>query len=93
MIDLDKIFQSELHFKIVTFFYQNPSSVDTAKGIAPWVNHEPKEVKEALEELVGFGILVAHRSDLVTGFAYTQDKEISKLIANYFKNKTNNQTG
>lgn len=90
MIDLDKIFQSELHFKIVTFFYENPSSLDTAKGIATWVNYEPKEVEEALEELVGFDILVAHRSELVTGFAYTQDKEISKVIDNYFKNRTNN---
>lgn len=86
-MDLDKIFQSELHFKIISFFRENPSSLDSTKGIATWVNHKPKQVREALEELVRLNILVAHRSESVTGFAYTQDKEILKQIDNYFKNK------
>lgn len=90
MIDLDKIFKSELHLKIASFFYENQASVDTAKGIATWINYGAKAVEEALEELVASNILVAHRSDLVTGFAYTQDLEISKVIDNYFKNKLNN---
>ncbi len=84
-MDVDKIFQSKLHYQIVSFFRENPSSLDTAKGIATWVNCDVKEVEEVLEELVKLNILIAHRSDAVTGFAYTQDKEIISQIDNYFK--------
>lgn len=92
-MDPNKTFQSELHFKIVSFFYENPSSIDAAKGIATWVNHDLKEVEKVLEELVHLNILVAHRSEGVTGFAYTQDKEILNQIDHYFKNKIKDQIG
>lgn len=93
MTDISKIFKSPLHYKIILFFHENPSSLDTARGISVWINHEIKEVEGVLEELAGSNILVAHRSEAVTGFAYTQDKDIVNQVHNYFKNNPNLQTG
>lgn len=92
MLDISKICQSDLHFKIISFFYENQSSVDTVKGISIWVNHRPDEVSKVLEELVNLNILMAHRSEGVTGFAYTQNKEISNSIDNYIQDRLGDQT-
>ena len=71
---------SELHLKIIKFFHENQASIDTPRGISTWVHEERSKVKQALEDLVGFKILTAHRSTSTTGYSYTHNvKTISKI--------------
>ena len=86
MADLKKICESRLNLKIISFFHENPSTVDTSRGIAAWLNHDSKKIKKALDYLVNQGILIAHGTASTIAYAYTQDRktaeEIEKLLQN-----------
>ncbi len=77
---ISRILTDPVKKKIITFFYENPQSVDSIRGISTWTSIKPKIVKKALEELVRDGILVAHRGSSTTGYAYTQDKDVTLQI-------------
>lgn len=80
MANADKVFQSELHLKVIKFFHENQASIDTPRGVSTWVREDRNKVKRALEDLVGQKILVAHRATSTTGYSYTRDpKLISKI--------------
>lgn len=87
MVDLKRICVSALNLKIISFFHENPSTVDTSRGIAAWLNHDPKEIKKALDYLVSQGILTAHRMGSTVAYAYTQDKETIERIEKVLQNK------
>ena len=79
-MDINKIFQSDLNVKIISFFHENQASIDTPRGIATWIGEDRSKVKAALEKLVKADILVAHRATSTTGYSYTcDDKLISKI--------------
>lgn len=82
---IQKTLDSEIKRDIVNFFHRNQTTIDTAKGIATWVDFELEEVEIALEELVKSNILVAHRTTSTTGYAYTQDNQIIRLIDKHIK--------
>ena len=80
MASTDKVFQSDLHLKIIKFFHENQTSIDTPRGVSTWVHKDRTKVKKALEELVEMRVLVAHRSTSTTGYSYTRSaKTISKI--------------
>lgn len=79
-MNLKKFFNSDIHKKIIAFFHQNPSSIDTPRGVSAWVNHDRAEVDEVLKELCKAKILDAHKSATATGYSYTRDKKIIKQI-------------
>ncbi|MFH1045982.1 MAG: hypothetical protein V1727_03360 [Candidatus Omnitrophota bacterium] len=76
MTGLKKVCEIPLNRKVISFFHENPSTVDTSRAIAAWLNCERKEVKKALDYLVTQGILLPHRIGASTAYAYTQDKKI-----------------
>lgn len=80
MVNLKKICDSPLNLKIISFFHENPSTVDTARGIATWLDYNPKQVRKALDYLVSQNILIAHRTGSTTAYGYVQDKEIIAQI-------------
>ncbi|MBN3038832.1 MAG: hypothetical protein JW869_05370 [Candidatus Omnitrophica bacterium] len=80
MAEIKKICASTLNRKIIRFFQENPSTVDTSRGIAAWLNFDRKEVKKALDSLVKEKILIPHRIGSSIAYAYTQDKKIIKKI-------------
>lgn len=84
-IDLDKLFASPVRTKIISFFHQNPSSIDTPRGIAAWTDLKLKEVKKALEELAEAKILEVHRAISTVGYAYTRDKGLISKIERHLK--------
>lgn len=84
-MQLSKILQSPIRLKIVSFFHKHPSTVDTAKGIATWVDHDLKGVEKALEKLVSVNILIAHRTNYATAYAYTQNKDTTSKIGKLLK--------
>ena len=49
-MDINKIFRSEIHRKIVKFFHENQSSLDTPRGVATWIGEDRSRVKKALED-------------------------------------------
>lgn len=87
MVKLKKIINSPLDIKILSFYQENPSTVDTSRAIAGWLNHERKEVKKALDHLVAQRFLVPHRIGASIAYAYTQDKKILRQIKSALKNK------
>jgi NADPH-dependent ferric siderophore reductase len=86
-MDIDKVLRTEIHLKIVNFFHENQSSIDTPRGVATWVGGERAKVKNALEDLVKAEILVAHRATSTTGYGYTSDEKMVSKIEKFLKNK------
>jgi hypothetical protein len=80
MASIKKICESPLNLKIISFFRENPSAMDTSRGIAGWLNHPHEEVKKVLDYLVAQKILIVHRTGATTAYAYTQDKKIIEEI-------------
>lgn len=87
---LEKICKFSLNLKIVSFFHENPSMIDTARGISSWLNHDYRQVKRALDVLVSQDILIAHRTSSTTAYGYTQNKELIVQIGKFLKNKGGN---
>ena len=86
-MDIDKIFQSNIHLKIVTFFHENQASIDTPRGVAAWIGEERSKVKVPLEDLVKAKILVAHRASSTTGYSYTSDEKLISKIEKLLKKR------
>jgi len=84
-MDNNKLFKSPLHLKIIKFFHENQSAVDTPRGVATWIGEDRAKVKSALEDLVKHKILVADRTASTTGYGYTRDialiSRIKKTLA------------
>ena len=87
MIDLKKICATELNWKIIAFFHKNPTAVDTARGIAAWLNQDKEKIKEALDFLVNQQVLTSHRTTATTAYAYTQDKKLLEKIDKFLVNR------
>ena len=85
MADIKKLLESKLNLKIISFYNENPSTVDTSRSIAAWLNWERKEVKRALDNLCKFKILIPHRIGSSIAYAYTQDKRIIKEIEKFLR--------
>ncbi|MFH0731868.1 MAG: hypothetical protein V2A72_02975 [Candidatus Omnitrophota bacterium] len=89
-MSLKKFFNSPIHKKIIIFFHQNPSSIDSPRGVATWINYDRLKVIKALKELTRHKILNIHKSAAITGYSYTTDakiiKEIEKHIHSIEKN-------
>jgi len=77
---LQKIMQDQLAKEILTFFYQNQSSVDSVSGISTWVRNERKVVELALGELVKLGVVEEDSTGAAKGYSYTRDAKIMKIV-------------
>ena len=86
-MDIDKLFGSDIHLKIIKFFHENQASSATPRGVATWVGEERSKVKGALEDLVKAKILVAHRATSTTGYGYTSDEKLIAKIAKFLKKR------
>lgn len=84
-MQLDDVFKSPIHRKIVAFFHENQTSVDTPRGISTWINEERSAVVRTLEDLVKLKILVADRASSTTGYSYTRDNKLIARIAKLLK--------
>lgn len=79
-MSLKKILSCAVHKKIVLFFKENPTSMDSPRGIATWLGYKREETKEALDELVEAGILNSISTPAASGYSFTQDKKLIKKI-------------
>ena len=85
-MNLKKFFDRDIYKKIIIFFHQNPSSIDTPRGVATWINYDRSKVNKALKELSRQKILNAHKSAAATGYSYTTDKKIIKEVKKHLRN-------
>ena len=82
-----KVWQSELHFKILKFFHENQASIDTPRGVSTWIHEDRNKVKQALEDLVSLKMLAAHRATSTTGYSYTRNKKVISKIEKFLKKR------
>lgn len=87
MVDLEKICLCSLNLKIISFFHENPSTVDTAHSIAAWLNHDYTEIKTRLDYLVTQRILNSHRTGSTVAYCLTQDKKIINGIEKFLQKR------
>ena len=84
-MDINKALDSAIHLKVIEFFHENQSAIDTPRGVATWISEDRETVKKVLEDLVNMDILIAHRSSSITGYSYTREAKllsrIKKLLA------------
>jgi response regulator of citrate/malate metabolism len=66
--------------KVVSFYHNNPGSIDTAENIASWIGVAEDVVVEKLDYLVKINILNIDKSYATIAYSYTQDKDITGLI-------------
>ena len=77
---LEKYLDTEINRKIIRFFLENPSSIDTSRGIATWINENADRTEKALQTLAKAKILILHKTALTRAYACTTDKRtISKI--------------
>ena len=79
-MNLKKFFNSDLHRRIIIFFKENPSSVDSPRGVATWVGYNRRDTKKALDELAEAGVLDSISTSSTSGYSFTQDKQVIKQI-------------
>ena len=84
-MDMKKVFRSEIHRKIVKFFHENQSALDTPRGVATWIGEDRVKVKNALEDLVEAKILIADRATSTTGYSYTRNTKLISRIGKLLK--------
>lgn len=84
-MEISKILKSPINLKLILFYHENPSIVDTSQSIAKWIEQDVSKVEHALEELAKENILVAHRSSHMVGYGYTQNREIIRIIDDFLK--------
>ena len=82
-MNLKKFFDSELHRRIIIFFKDNPTSIDTPRGVATWVGYSREETKKALEELAKEGILNSIKTTSTAGYSFTSNPETINSIKEF----------
>ena len=79
-MELDKYLEPRINRKIIKFFLENPSSVDTSRGIATWINEDVDKTENGLKELVKAKILVFHGNSATSAYGCTTDTRIISRI-------------
>ncbi len=72
--------KSRLYKDIISFFIENPASIDTPRGISTWVKHDRSKVKHVLDKLAESGVLIAHKATSTTGYSFTRNRRIISEI-------------
>lgn len=84
-MDLNKVLKEPICFKIISFFHENPMSIDTPRGVAAWVGEDRQNVNKALLELSKLKLLTAHAGTSTMGYSYTRDTKMIKSIEKSLK--------
>ncbi len=83
MTNIRSLLKNEVAKKILLFFYENPHSIDTPKGIATWISCDPNNVLKVLNTLVKEGILLIHRTASINAYSLTNKRDVTKEIDKY----------
>jgi hypothetical protein len=84
-VELNKVLKVPIYFKIICFFHENPTSIDTPRGMAAWTGESRQDVKKALLKLAELEIITPHRVSSTTAYSYTRDVKLIKKIDRMLK--------
>ena len=84
-MELDKALKVPIYFKIISFFHENPTSIDTPRGMSAWTGENRQDVKEALSKLAELRIITAHKVSSTTAYSFTRDPKLIKSIDRILK--------
>ncbi len=76
----DRKHNKNIKLKIMKFFYENPSTIDSARGVAAWIGEDMDNVKKCLDILEKERVLISHKTNFVTGYSLTSNKNALKKI-------------
>ena len=85
-MNLDRNLEPKINRKIIKFFFENPASIDTSRGIATWINEDVDKTEKGLKELAKAKILVPHGTGATTAYGYTTDTRLISRIKISLKN-------
>ena len=77
---IKKLLKNAAAKEILSFFYQNQTSIDSVGGVSVWVNRDRSEVEKVLDEMVSLGILGKDSTGATRGYCYTRDSKMMKII-------------
>lgn len=84
-MDAKRLLEDPIYFKIISFFHENPTSIDTPRGISAWIGENRQISRKALLKLAGLKILTAHKVTSTTGYSYTRNQALIKKIDHALK--------
>ena len=76
MKNFNRYMKPKINQKIINFFLENPSSIDTSRGIATWINENISKTEKGLRNLVEAGILVPYGEDAASAYSCTTDSHV-----------------
>lgn len=79
-MELSKALKVPIYFKIIRFFHENPTSIDTPRGVAAWTGESRQDAKKALLKLAELKIITPHKVSSTTAYSYTRDSTLIKKI-------------
>ena len=75
---LEKLIGSEIKAELLMYFHDYPDSTDTVENIAKKIHRDPKEIEQAVTDLVELGLLQEVR---VVSFNKNRDQELQREIS------------
>lgn len=82
-----KYLRPGINRKVIRFFLENPSSIDTPRGIATWINEKRGETEAALRELAKAGVLITHGAGSASAYGYTNDRRLAAKVRKSMRRK------
>jgi len=87
-MDLEKFLNTKLHRKVLAFFYEYPSCVETPQGIAHWTGSAVEKIEKIIKVLFRHKIIIKHKGFSTECFAFTHDQKLIKEVETFFKNSS-----
>ena len=84
-MNLSRHLRRGINRKIIKFFLENPSSIDTSRSIAIWINEDEEKTEKVLNDLVKAKVLVPYGDNATPAYGYTTDRYILTKIKSYLK--------
>ena len=93
MADMDPDLLAFLHAKVnsfvkwnlISFFYENPHTTDTAENIARYAGRNLETTRTELSELAAQGVLAENRLGEMTVYSLPSDPEVRNLIKRFIQ--------
>ncbi|MDP8234490.1 MAG: hypothetical protein P9M06_06815 [Candidatus Saelkia tenebricola] len=77
--------EDRMLIKIIRFFYENPTCIDTIDNIADWIEEEKEPIEKGLDFLVEHKIMNKDSTYAAAGYSFTQDKDQILKIADFLE--------
>ena len=69
-----------LKLDILSYYHEHPYAMDTAEGLARWLNRRVEEVTRNLQELVDSGIVLIEGEGTAAVYSYSPEAGISEVV-------------